>query len=201
MALGPARMRAVAVALVAGVALLVAIVVAAGGASPQAGPGSRDAGGSAARAGTAVPSNGEVPPVTEVTEAAGSAGRAGSGTPRGDRLPGLARPASPEALDRLPALPPGARVVSRDQSGAGRSTQRTLVATTPDPGPAVLAHYRRTLGRYGLVGSPADAVPGATAVRFARGRDVVVVTTTRRGGTTELVVFAALHPGRTPGRG
>lgn len=150
-------------------------------------------GGSAARALSAVEDRGEGAPVTEVAEAAGSR--------RGDRLPGLARTSSPEALDRLPALPPGARVLSRSRTGAGRTTQLTLVAITPDPGPAVLAHYRRALGRHGLAGSPADAVPGATAERFARGRDVVVVTTARRGSATELTVFAALRTGSTSGRG
>ena len=183
--------------LVVAAAVLVAVVVALAavgvlGTSALRGgdggtePSATAAGGSSQRA-EEPRRDSEAAPVTEVAE---------SGAEPGDRLPGITAPRAVPRLDGLPAAPAGARVLSRSRTGSGTSAQLTLTGTTSRAPATVLAHYGRALGRNGLVGSPIDAVPGSTAVRFARGADTVVLTTRRTAGATGFTVVAALHPTR-----
>ena len=110
-------------------------------------------------------------------------------------------PADAEARDALVegfprthvAVPAGVAVVSSSVSSQGDRVQVGLTASADEAPDDVLVGYTTMMASLGYLASPADAVPGATATQYNRGRDSAVVTVRpRAGGGSELVVVAAL---------
>lgn len=88
------------------------------------------------------------------------------------------------------------RVRSSSVAPGDDEMQVALEATTRRARSTVLRTYRVRMAELGLREVEADAVGGAEAVGFRRGRTSVVVTVARTGRRTSYTVYGVVHDGK-----
>jgi len=98
----------------------------------------------------------------------------------------------PEALG--PVTP--SRIISSSVAPGGDEMQVALEATTRRARSTVLRTYRVRMAELGFREVEADAVGGAEAVGFRRGRTSIVVTVSRTNKRTSYTVYGVVHDGR-----